>query len=311
MQEIHEDKGTTRLTPSHPVSRRTALIVTVLFAAVILGALALMTTSTGQQLAGIKLNPLSSFASDRFDARRSGRTKVICSRSSPCGAQPVNDNFDLTNCGNSTCVGDSTAQLRVTSPSAGEVWKTGEKQTIRWNPKLIRNRLTGGTVSITVSPYYACLSQTPKCYIPTISPYTITSSTSDNGQYTWTIPADLPDQYLLASRINVTGNGRNSPSESSTFQLARVAQPKTATVSGRVLALDGRGLRNSAVSLTDSRGVARTSTTSAFGYFSFDNVSIGETYTVKVLSITRLYRFGTQSVQVSGDITLPDFQAQE
>ncbi len=78
-----------------------------------------------------------------------------------------------------------------------------------------------------------------------------------------------------------------------------------ATVDGRVFTSDGRGLRNATVSLTDSRGVVRTATTSSFGFFSFDNVSTGESYTVRISS--RLYRFAPQTVQVNGNLTLPDF----
>ncbi len=79
----------------------------------------------------------------------------------------------------------------------------------------------------------------------------------------------------------------------------------TAIVDGKVLTSDGRGLRNATVSLTDSHGVVRTATTSSFGLCSFDNVATGETYTIRILS--RLYRFPPQTVQVNGNLTLPDF----
>ena len=78
-----------------------------------------------------------------------------------------------------------------------------------------------------------------------------------------------------------------------------------ATVSGRALTSDGRGLRNATVSLTDSQGVRRTTTTSSFGFFLFDNVSTGGTYTFRVSS--RLFRYMPQTVQVNGNLTLADF----
>ncbi len=84
-----------------------------------------------------------------------------------------------------------------------------------------------------------------------------------------------------------------------------LATPTFATVVGRVLTSDGRGLRNATVSITDSQGVSRTATTSSFGSFSFDNVSIGGTYTFRVSS--RLYRLSPQTMQVNGNLTLPDF----
>ena len=76
-------------------------------------------------------------------------------------------------------------------------------------------------------------------------------------------------------------------------------------VSGRVVTSDGRGLRNATVSITNSQGVVRTATTSSFGLFSFSDISIGETYTVRIVS--RLYRYTPQIVQVNGSLTLPDF----
>ncbi len=76
-------------------------------------------------------------------------------------------------------------------------------------------------------------------------------------------------------------------------------------VDGKVLTSDGRGLRNATVSITDSQGVVRTATTSSFGFFSFDNVAVGQTYTLRVSS--RLFRFAPQTVQVNGNLTLPDF----
>lgn len=80
-------------------------------------------------------------------------------------------------------------------------------------------------------------------------------------------------------------------------------------VSGRVVVPDGRGLRNATVSITDSNGVSRATTTSSFGFFSFDNVRTGGTYTFSVSS--RLYRFAPRTVQVDGNLTLADFMGLE
>jgi hypothetical protein len=78
-----------------------------------------------------------------------------------------------------------------------------------------------------------------------------------------------------------------------------------ATVGGRVVTSDGRGLRNATVSITDSLGVVQTATTSSFGLFSFSNVLTGGTYTVKISS--RLYRFASRTIQVTDNLTVPDF----
>ena len=52
----------------------------------------------------------------------------------------------------------------------------------------------------------------------------------------------------------------------------------TVSVSGRVLTGDGAGLRNAVVTLTDMSGRVRTTTTSAFGYFSFKGIELGTNF---------------------------------
>ena len=81
------------------------------------------------------------------------------------------------------------------------------------------------------------------------------------------------------------------------------------SVTGRVVTSDGRGLRNATVSFVDSFGVTRITTTSPFGFYSFDNVLTNNSYTFRVSS--RLFRFTPQIVSVSDNETLPDFVGQE
>ena len=78
------------------------------------------------------------------------------------------------------------------------------------------------------------------------------------------------------------------------------------SVSGRVTTPDGRGLRNASVTITNPQGAMFRVTTSSFGFYSFDAIaSTGGTYTVAVSS--RLYRFATQNVVLSSDLTNVDF----
>ena len=76
-------------------------------------------------------------------------------------------------------------------------------------------------------------------------------------------------------------------------------------VSGRVTTSDGRGLRNATVTMTDQNGIAHSVSTSSFGYYTFDNVVTGQTYTIRVAS--RLYRFATRELQVTDSLTDVDF----
>lgn len=83
-----------------------------------------------------------------------------------------------------------------------------------------------------------------------------------------------------------------------------------ATLSGQIFTSDGtRGLRNAIVSLTDANGIVQTATTSSFGFYSFGNVAVGGTYTIRVSS--RLFRFAARTVTVNGDLTDINLVGQE
>ena len=108
-----------------------------------------------------------------------------------------------------------------------------------------------------------------------------------NGQYRWN----------MSSHISA---GYGTPN---TFRNYFTVSP-TATLSGRVLTPDGRSLRNATVALTDDQGVRTIATTSSFGIFSFQGVSIGRTFTLTASS--KRYRFAPLAVDVTGDLTLSD-----
>ncbi len=74
------------------------------------------------------------------------------------------------------------------------------------------------------------------------------------------------------------------------------------TVSGRVMSSPGRGLFNARVSISDSGGNVRTIATNAFGYYRFNNVVPGGTYTLAVDS--KRYNFTPQTVQVNDNLTV-------
>jgi hypothetical protein len=77
------------------------------------------------------------------------------------------------------------------------------------------------------------------------------------------------------------------------------------TVAGRVTTSSGQALNKASVTITDSNGVVRRATTNPFGYYSFDNVSTGGTYTVRVKS--KLYTFTQQTMQVNDNLANVDF----
>ena len=81
------------------------------------------------------------------------------------------------------------------------------------------------------------------------------------------------------------------------------------SISGRIAAPDGRGLRNATVVLTASNGSVRSTTTSSFGFYNFDQVPVNDTYGIRVNS--RLYRFSPRSVAVNAAVDNFDFLGQE
>lgn len=110
---------------------------------------------------------------------------------------------------------------------------------------------------------------------------------------------------MSGGRLLVAGEGRTEMGMPG-FAVARYfINGDFTTVSGRVLTSDLRGLRNATISMTDSNNVVRTTTTSSFGFFSFDNVATGQQYAFRVQS--RLFRYAAVNITVNDALTLPDW----
>ncbi|MEO7658666.1 MAG: carboxypeptidase-like regulatory domain-containing protein, partial [Pyrinomonadaceae bacterium] len=80
-------------------------------------------------------------------------------------------------------------------------------------------------------------------------------------------------------------------------------------VSGRVLTPDGRGLRNATVTMVDANGKLRMATTGSFGFYRFENVTIGERQTLTV--VLKRYRFTSKEIMIGDNLADVDFSAQE
>lgn len=82
-----------------------------------------------------------------------------------------------------------------------------------------------------------------------------------------------------------------------------------AKISGRVLTADGRGIRNVAVMMTNTRGDLRMAFSSSFGYFAFENVPVGEVYILTVRAKQFQFSQSTQAISLSEDVTDINFIA--
>src|SRR5688572_7752807 len=88
---------------------------------------------------------------------------------------------------------------------------------------------------------------------------------------------------------------------------ACVATAATASISGRVLLPNGRGMANTSVTLTDQAGVTLTARTNAFGFYRFDDVRVGPSYVLQVAG--GRYSFSSQVVTLDGDLEGVNFVA--
>ena len=80
------------------------------------------------------------------------------------------------------------------------------------------------------------------------------------------------------------------------------------TISGRVLTTEGISLRNATVHLTDSEGRVRTSRSSSFGYYRFEDVEAGRTYVIAVNS--KRFTFTPRILTVTEELSNVDLIAQ-
>ena len=79
------------------------------------------------------------------------------------------------------------------------------------------------------------------------------------------------------------------------------------SISGRVLLSKGRGLSNAFVYLTDQNGNIQVRRTNPFGYYRFENVQVGQTATVTVVS--KRLRFAPQVLNLNEEVTQLNFIA--
>jgi hypothetical protein len=83
-----------------------------------------------------------------------------------------------------------------------------------------------------------------------------------------------------------------------------------ASISGRVTTADGTAIRNAEMVLTgNSLETPLRVTTSSFGYFSFDNLAIGETYVLTVNSRRFTFQVPSRVISLTDNATGIDFVA--
>ncbi|MEJ7624095.1 MAG: PQQ-dependent sugar dehydrogenase [Pyrinomonadaceae bacterium] len=128
----------------------------------------------------------------------------------------------------------------------------------------------------------------------------------DNYQLNVNAPSQTlgGQQYVFQSWSDggVANHTITTPAAAATFTANFALAPATeATVGGQVLTPDGRGLPNVVVRITDPAGLTRSIVTNSFGFYTFDQVRVGQTHTLRATS--RRYRFAARTIAVNGDLT--------
>lgn len=111
----------------------------------------------------------------------------------------------------------------------------------------------------------------------------------------------------FSASIQAEGSGANNTRVTEAFDVSPTAA--MVEIGGRVSTSGGYGIAKAVVTLTDSHGNSRTAFTSAFGYYQFSEVAVGETYVVSVNH--KRYVFTPQVVSVFDARYDIDFVPQE
>lgn len=117
------------------------------------------------------------------------------------------------------------------------------------------------------------------------------------------------NDFAYGAKIDSLGRLVVAGSTGNSFGTVRLQGlvPTAASVSiaGRVRTSDGRGLSNAIVYLTDSAGFTRTTRTSSFGYYRFEEIESGQTIILGVSS--KRYQFEPRVLSINDDLTDADF----
>lgn len=138
-------------------------------------------------------------------------------------------------------------------------------------------------------------------------PYTLDQSVIASGGGESASGGTFKIEGTIGQAVAGTNSTNNPFAVKSGFWISQDLAPSAASVNvgGRVLTPDGNGLTNARILLTDMRGETRTAISSAFGYYRFNEVEVGQIYIFTVVS--KRYEFAAQVLEATENL---DFTAQ-
>lgn len=108
-----------------------------------------------------------------------------------------------------------------------------------------------------------------------------------------------------------TGSGFNLQGGFWTSQ-ASAPTASSALISGRILTADGTGIRNVRITLTNAvTGEVFSAISSSFGYYCFEEVTVGQMYILTVSAKRFVFNPDTRLISLTGDLIGTDFIAIE
>jgi len=159
---------------------------------------------------------------------------------------------------------------------------------------------------------------------PGLTPLALNGGTSLNYQPATTSPLldTIPTGVngCGVAPFNVDQRGAFRPTDSNNDTVAACEKGSiellppsaaTASLSGRVTTVDGRGINNAIMSISGgSLAAPRFVRTGSFGYFTFDDLPTGETYVVTINSKRYTFTVPTRVIQVNDNVEGVDFVAE-
>jgi len=163
-------------------------------------------------------------------------------------------------------VTDLAGPFKVTQPDSNVSWGAGTTQTVTW---LVANT---NLTPVSTANVNIRLSTDGGVSFPTV----LAANTPNDGTQTVT----MPNANTTTARVLIEGVGNIFFDVSDTNFTILAPTSANADIGGRITNSAGYGISKVVVSLTAQDGTVRIAMTNPFGYYTFTQVEIGETYIV-------------------------------